>query len=233
MTELPTPAAVSALAERLAGDLASLAAGAEVTVTASKGRRWRVTAASDRVTMWIEVEPLPRRRLKWQASEFWLDGVKSDRRGYEEVLRTFADPDGSGTPLPVTDVPIAAAPDFVAKVLRMIERTGAGSLRPSVQRSGNEHRITLTSDRIRLVLRMRESFNFLRPSRDPSASLDQQVELWIDGVDRSDMAGKTIASALAAAASHIAATPPPSISREAPAAVNTGVQVRKTTVIRN
>jgi hypothetical protein len=231
----PVPSGVTLLVERLSGDLASLAVNAEVLATHVRGQRWRVTAVSPRVTMWVEVEPLPRKRLKWQAGEFWIDGVKKDRHDYDATLRTFAEHSEAGrADDAVTDVPLDCAPAPVSRMVRALRSaTDRAGMRASVARSGNVYTVALLSTRARIELRLREKFDFLRPARPPEVETIASVGLWVDGVDRSDIAGKTLDSALRAAMQTIAAPPPPSVPRERQAAVNTGVQVRKKTVIRN
>jgi hypothetical protein len=230
----PMPGGVALLVERMAGDLASLAADAEVTARHVRDQRWRVTATNPRVTMWVEFEPLQRRRLKWRGSELWIDGVQVERREYDDVLRTFADPDDTGKEPVSVDVPLASAPDPVMKLIRTVARAGAKMrLTPSIRRSGNEYAVSFTSDRVRMTMHAREHFNFMRPAQPDRGDLAEDVELWIDGVDHSAAAGRTLAGALREASAHLAAPAPPSVAAEHREAVNTGVQVRKTTVIRN
>jgi hypothetical protein len=224
------PGGVQLLAARLSGDLASLAVGAEVVVTHVKDQRWRVTAANSRITMWIEVEPLPRRRLKWRASEFLIDGIKHDRRVYEDVLKTFADPDGTGEPEPVTEVPLSCAPATVAKLVTGVPK---GMFEHRIERSGTRYRVTFENDRIRVVLRVRETFDFLHPAKAQQADIEKGIQLWVDGVDRSETAGKTLSSVFRTALAHMAEPSSAPVRGPAQAAVNTGVQVRKITVIRN
>lgn len=57
-TGMPIRSGVASLTGRLSGDLASLAVGAEVAAEHLRGLRWRITATSARVTMWIEVDAM-------------------------------------------------------------------------------------------------------------------------------------------------------------------------------
>lgn len=234
MTDLPMPRGIALLTERLSGDLASLAVGAEVTTEHLRDQRWRITARSPRVLMWVEAEPLQRGRLKWRASELHIDGRRIERRNYDDMLSTFADPDGTGEQPPRSDVPLVSAPESVTRLIRMVNRSAPGRFAPSVQRSGNLYLITLIADRIRVVCRVRETFDYLHPARPIAIDLDGDIDLWVDGIDRSAEAGKSLAAAMATATSFLAHPPPPPIDRTAPAAVRaTSIQVRNTTVIRN
>jgi hypothetical protein len=234
---LPIPSGVQQLHDRLAADTAEIGVHAEVTARHVDGKRWRVQASSDRVTMRIDVDGLSRGRLTQKTSRLLIDGVESQRAsGYEDLMRIYLDPDRADGAIdwPSAEVPLEDSPAEVQLMAHKVidsPQLRALGLVPTVERAGPMWALTLEAGKVRLQWTFAGSLNWLRPEDDPQVS-PRGLNMWIDGVDYSEQIQGSLERALAKAAQHLSTPKSPAIASESAAAVNTGVQVRRTTVIR-
>lgn len=229
---IPVPVSISTLVERMRNDLPS----ASVEFEHVKENRWRVTATSRRVLMWIECSAHSRGRLQWQRSQLHIDGRQESRVSYPELVDLFADPDGRDKPKPEpVETGIREAPEIIQASGRALANSPLGKKHGVlVYQAGRRWTLLLDSGRVQLGMHFTTGLiEPDRPLQDPQTTLDQDpVTLVVDGEDMSAQINGRLDKALALAASHASAPSDPSINGPAPAAVNTSVQVRRQAVIR-
>jgi hypothetical protein len=205
-----------------------------------RGRRWRVTVSNDRVSMWVEYEALSRGRLQWAGSQLFIDGNQVPKAdSYGHFLQIFADPDAdmpARVPVFVDVDPGAAPPAVRSTYQKLVAAAGKqpGELRVAVRRAGRQWLVCVENERMSLRCRFETPLmNPLRPLASPQTRRARRpLELVVDGQDRTEEINGRIDKALAMMLDHPAPPARPAIGHRAPAAVNTGVAVRRQSVIR-
>lgn len=233
---MPTPAAIAALLKNLGDDLA----GATTTAEHLTGRRWLVSAANERVEVRSEYQVVDTRRLQLKASELLIDGRQVPRmQTYTDLVRLFANPDGGGEPAgddpELVEVPVEDTPEGVRPTYQMLAKRRPSGLQLLVRRAGRRWYVCLENDRVQLRFVFVDFLmDHRRPTRDTGVGPPRHrpIVLVVDGEDRTDEVDGRLERALAMAGSHQAAQSPAGIAGEHAAAVNTGVDVRRQTVIR-
>lgn len=218
------------------------AGGRAPVITQPEPGLWRLTVRSDRVEMVASYSKVTgRAKYNW-----WLgttvridDGTPTAVSYIEDVMRAFADPDGTSTvkgmPQPtgvdLTDVPgmvrkcHQVLTDTLVAPLTAVAVTDAGVPVVRVGRIGRRWVITLDTDRITLHLR------FYRDGGAESTTwLMGKVQVVLDGVDRSAEVDGDLGKALALAGGLPAATDDRTTRGVATTA--NSVVVRSTKVIR-
>lgn len=231
-----TPPAIDAVADNLRTDIP----GSTVVVEHEGGIRWKVTATTDRVQMWVAYETRSRGRLLWKNSHLYIDGEPFPRaRTYEalvDLFRTHGIGADSEDTTPVM-VPVDQAPGPVQAMHRKIVVAPGFTL--TVQRSGREWWVVLAGARGELrVVFVQPMMHPSRPLRDQPVHLAEgsaAFRLFIDGEDKSHLTEGMFSKALSVfTEAHAAAPAPAAVRGVADVATRaTGVMVRNTTVIRN
>lgn len=235
---MPRPAAVTAVAEGFGRDMPT----ATVQVEHRTGIRWRITVSTDRVRMWVDYETRSRGRLLMKASQLFIDGEQAPRAdSYSQLVSMMSDAGRQETTSAeeISEVAVEAdicdAPEEVRRVYRKWAAMSLPDLRLVSRRQGRRWSVCLENERIQLTANFEDCLmNPQRPMRDPATRLSHKepVTLIIDGADLTDKVQGRLDRALAMMAAHQSAPRDPAVAGESAAAVNTGVQVRRQSVIR-
>ncbi len=235
-----TPPAITAAAGAFAKDIR----GAEIAVEPKAPSRWRVTVSSPRVTMWVEYEPHSRGRLSIKNSKLFIDGEPAPvARNYAHLVEIFANPGGDRERESLAEMLAAAAPAAladapteVAKAYRTLSGRAQGNLGAVLRYHEGYWFVGLENEKVQLGMVMTEYLmNPVRPLRETRSgpATGDSVYLVVDGVDMSGKIQNNLEKALKVGAAYDSSPANPAIAGEAAAAVNTSVQVRRATVIRN
>lgn len=234
---MPQPAAVTALITNFTDDLA----GATVTAEHRTGIRWRLTAASDRVTVWADYDARSHGRMQLKTSKLYIDGEEVPRvDSYAALIRVFADPD-NGREIPEEDpnpaeVDPQTAPEEVQRAYHLLAGKSPAGMRVLVRNHNWRWYVCQENDRIQLAIVFGQFLiDHQRPLRGATVGLVRKdpVRLTIDGEDLTGMVRGRLDKAMGLIAGHPAAAAPPAVAGESPAARNTGVEMRRQIVIRN
>lgn len=235
------PQAIAAVVDNLNADLPD----AEVELEQLAPDRWRITATSPRVRMWVEYKPLSRGRLLFKNSKLFIDDEPAVRAGsYAELVNIYRNPDQPGTEEKPAAQRVAdavpaeesEAPALVIETYRMVGSRKLAGTQVVLRRDGSHWLVCMENERVQLVMLFAEmSMNPNRPLRDRPVGQAPGGWLYlaVDGNDLSDKA-QNLQKALTVASAHLASPPAPAVARESGVGtMATSVQVRKTVVIRN
>lgn len=228
------------------------ATGHEPEVERPTGR-WRVIMRSPRVLMTYDIKTLGRGRSAWAGSTLTIDGARRLlATDFDDFVRIWKDPDcepesfedkvdqaaalmdvptpplGDVSLPPIVPVPLAEVPPGVRELYDAI----AGKIEKlgdvQVGRNGTNWVIGFDNGGIQY----RAHFHQGQGGKF-TPIVDRPLELVIDGIDYTDHVGGDLTKALGVLTKKPGVNTPPPVRGKAPAKVaSTGVQTRKTTVIR-
>ncbi len=210
----------------------------EPTVDLVGPGRWRLGVDNGRVRMTVDFGPTGRgRRIDWVDSHLWVDGVEQP---IANTPREFYDLFNDRRPAPAVPPPLPPAVDDlgtvpveVRGVYNTLKARMPGALESpdatlEVCNDGDLWIVAFTRPRMAMRISM-------ATGRSGVCRMIRQmpIRMWVDEVDYSAHAGNDIAKAIQmfvhTGERH---TTGPKISHAASAAVNTGVTVRKQSVMR-
>lgn len=198
-------------------------------------RRFRLTAENERVRMTLDLKMTSPGKWVWAHSRLWVDGVERARvESAEAFYRLFADPDSGGRikvdyadeepfePYPLEDPPPPAVQQLVARVAGMLARRTSDATVTCGRTVDGTPLVEITTSRGYVRFKM---------------GTELKMRAVVDGYDATGDAHGTIEDVLASFMdAHDPARPAPAAPGRARRASdtqrNTGVEVRRTTVIR-
>ncbi len=197
-----------------------------VTVKQTSKNTWQVTAASDRVRVTVDFRRRPGGQPKWAASTLTVDGKPRElANGRKHLAYIFRNPDGTHevTPMP-PHAPVEEAPVLVQQHYRSLTSQAGPDLVQVGRRDDGTWVFGIDGqDRSLRLSFARKGIDFFL-----------EVELVVDGVNRSFEVGNDLAAAMRVFSGNGSASPeaPASTGAPTPAARVNSVETRRATVIR-
>jgi hypothetical protein len=188
------------------------ATGHQPRVTRLDARCWRLTLTSEAVMLTLDYRLLRPRRLYWVDSSLVVNGKRRElAKDFDHLLAVFTDPDcgqrqqersarTEPEPMPPR-CPVQAVPrdlrQIYAQVCGQVDNLGGQLIEVQVGHVGQHW--TIGVDIARFSMRMNFKMVRTRSSRPGKITPDRlwPIEVFVDGVNRSDEVGGSLDKALA------------------------------------